>query len=300
MWEDLNMKEKAALINIGVTNGLRDLNDIRAAYNNYINGDTNYIDEDTNIYAKGGKKQKGNPRAAAALNYFMSKGLTKEQAAGLVGNFMIESGLNNTARNPSSGAYGIAQWLGPRKTALIQRYGNNPSLYQQLDFVWHELNTTHKKGLTALRNSKTADEAAANAFGYYEFSGGPQAAINAMNRSGMNTKWKNPNGTYRLNKGVNSARSLLNLNPTTQYMLDSPIVINNTNVAPAEIPELKFFDASSLNDDKEDTSSFELQEPQEEVQEPNPGTMYYNIYNMLGDLKPAKDNNSLNNYQIHI
>ena len=42
-----------------------------------------------------------NDRAQAALNYFMSQGYTKNQAAGIVGNLMGESGLNPGAYNPN-------------------------------------------------------------------------------------------------------------------------------------------------------------------------------------------------------
>lgn len=38
MWKDLSIKEKAALINIGVKNGLYDLEDIKSIYNKYAEG----------------------------------------------------------------------------------------------------------------------------------------------------------------------------------------------------------------------------------------------------------------------
>lgn len=153
----------------------------------------------------GGSLSQQNQRAGYAVNYFMNKGLSKEAAAGLVGNLMRESRMDTNALNPASGAYGLGQWLGNRKTKLFKKYGKNPTFEQQLDYVWDELNTSHRKGLQMLKSSKTVDEAARNAFGYYEFSGGPKAAVDAMNKSGMNTKWKNPNGTYAMNQGINNA-----------------------------------------------------------------------------------------------
>jgi hypothetical protein len=68
---------------------------------------------------------KGNQKIA--MNFFKSKGLNDYQAAGIVGNLMAESNLNYTAVNPSSKAYGIAQWLGDRKKKLFARYGKNPT-----------------------------------------------------------------------------------------------------------------------------------------------------------------------------
>lgn len=157
--------------------------------------------KDQNTFDRGGQMK----RARQAVGYFVNKGLTREQAAGLVGNLMRESRMNTNAINPASGAYGLGQWLGSRKTKLFKKYGRNPSFYQQLDYIWDELNTSHRKGLQMLKSSKTVDEAARNAFGYYEFSAGPQAAIAAMNKNGKNTKWKNPNGTVAMNNGITNA-----------------------------------------------------------------------------------------------
>ena len=157
------------------------------------------------LFKRGGKLSQQNQRAGYAVDYFMNKGLSREAAAGLVGNLMRESRMNSNAINPASGAYGLGQWLGSRKTKLFKKYGRNPSFYQQLDYIWDELNTSHRKGLQMLKSSKTVDEAARNAFGYYEFSAGPQAAIAAMNKNGKNTKWKNPNGTVAMNNGITNA-----------------------------------------------------------------------------------------------
>lgn len=45
--------------------------------------------------------------------------LSPEQAAGIMGNIMQESGFNPTARNRASGAFGLLQWLGPRLRGSI-------------------------------------------------------------------------------------------------------------------------------------------------------------------------------------
>src|SRR6476620_7954591 len=49
-----------------------------------------------------------NPRTA--FNYFVSKGLTQTQAAGIVGNLMQESSVMPTAVQPGGPGRGIAQW----------------------------------------------------------------------------------------------------------------------------------------------------------------------------------------------
>lgn len=93
-----------------------------------------------------------NKNALAAWQFFLSKGLTPVQAAGLLGNFQQESGINPESENSGSGAYGIAQWLGGRKERLLQKPNYN-TLDVQLEFVWSELNGGYK---TVLQNLKAA------------------------------------------------------------------------------------------------------------------------------------------------
>ena len=184
--------------------------------------------EDQNTFAGGGQMKK----ARQAVDYFVNKGLTREQAAGLVGNLMRESGMNIAATNPNSGAYGLGQWLGDRRTRLFRRYGYHPTFEQQLDYVWDELNTSHRRGLQMLRASKTVNDAARNAFGYYEFSAGPEAAVRAMNGSGKNTKWKNPNGTYALNSGIKNAQMIFGEVPVTMNNAGNTLTLDTPESTP--------------------------------------------------------------------
>ena len=90
-----------------------------------------------------------------ALNFFKNKGLSDAQARGIVGNLMQESKGNHTAINKSSKAFGLAQWLGSRKQRLLQKYGTNPTVSQQLEFIWEELNSTEGKAFQKLLNTNT-------------------------------------------------------------------------------------------------------------------------------------------------
>lgn len=316
------MKQKAALIKMGVENNIYDIDEIKNIYNEYSKSGevvSNFTEPNEEIsfntieYARGGKvnkQDKVNPKAIEALNYFMSKGLTREQAAGLVGNFMRESSMNITSLNPYSGAYGLGQWLGGRKKKLISMYGNNPTFQNQLDFTWHELNSSHKNGLRMIKQSKTVDEAAANAFGYYEFSSGPQAAVKAMNDAGMNTRWKNPNGTLALNGGIEQARLLLGVNPTVtsnptqNYNFEATVApaLQPVQIKPIEIPELKFSDASSLaTENKEDNNDEQLleQQLQKEAEEERKNQLL-GIFNFLNQKPKTQKNTQTNKYTIHI
>ena len=100
---------------------------------------------------------KGNKKKA--MEFFQSKGLSAHHAAGIVGNLRGESGLDPEAVNSSSGAYGIAQWLGNRKKKLFSKYGNKPTFEQQLEFVWEELNSDEKPAFDRLLQTKSIDEA---------------------------------------------------------------------------------------------------------------------------------------------
>lgn len=107
-------------------------------------------------------------RKKQAMEFFQSKGLAPHQAAGIVGNLMGESNLNPTAVNPSSKAYGIAQWLGSRKKKLFSKYGNNPSFEQQLDFVWDELNGDERNAFDKLLQTQSAKEATNSFMKHFE------------------------------------------------------------------------------------------------------------------------------------
>lgn len=201
-WNGLTMREKSDVMAAAVRNGITSLKEIRQRWNEFA--------EEGHLYKDGGKTNQRNQRAGYAVDYFMNKGLSREAAAGLVGNLMRESGMNPNALNSDrhGGAHGIAQWRGARWANLQKMYGKNPTLDNQLDYVWHELNTTHKKGLQKIMASKTVDDAARNAFGYYEFSAGPEAAIAAMNGNGRSKGYNQPNGTMAMNTGINYAHAI--------------------------------------------------------------------------------------------
>lgn len=94
------------------------------------------------------------------ISYFTQKGLTLNQAKGIYGNLMQESGGNLQAiSKDGNNSYGLAQWTGSRKEKLFNMYGYNPTAYQQLDFLWWELNNTHKGALTKLKDTTTVEDA---------------------------------------------------------------------------------------------------------------------------------------------
>ena len=101
-----------------------------------------------------------------AFNYFVSKGLTATQSAGVIGNLMQESSVIPTAVEYGGGpGRGIAQWgVGGRwdtqsgdnvKAYAAARGLNRWALQTQLDFTWWELTNISSYGLASLKSATT-------------------------------------------------------------------------------------------------------------------------------------------------
>ena len=104
-----------------------------------------------------------------ACNYFVGKGLTNFQAAGIVGNLDQESGVNPSSVQAGGPGRGIAQWsVGGRwdtdsndnAVAYASKQGQSVlSLQLQLDFIWYELTTFSGYGLGSLKGSTNVTDA---------------------------------------------------------------------------------------------------------------------------------------------
>jgi hypothetical protein len=87
-------------------------------------------------------------------NFLRDKGLNDKAIAGVMGNIQQESNFSTTATNRSSGAYGLFQWTGSRKTGL-ENYAKSTGtskddIQTQLNYFWNELETTESKTKTML------------------------------------------------------------------------------------------------------------------------------------------------------
>jgi hypothetical protein len=132
------------------------------------------------------KSETGRPEEAQA--FFENKGWTKEQAAGIVGNLVVESRLKTDAIGDGGKAYGIAQWHNDRQMKFEQVYGKpirQSSFAEQLEFVNWELNNTEKAAGDSLRAATTADQAAAIVDKQYERSAGLHLAERVSNANAI-------------------------------------------------------------------------------------------------------------------
>ncbi len=119
------------------------------------------------------RSETGKPEEAQA--FFESKGWTKEQAAGIVGNLVVESGLRTDAVGDGGRAYGIAQWHADRQQNFRNYAGKDirqSTFQEQLEFVNWELNNTEKAAGNRLRGAASAEDAAAIVDEHYERSAG--------------------------------------------------------------------------------------------------------------------------------
>jgi hypothetical protein len=105
-----------------------------------------------------------------AFDYFVSKGLTDVQAAGIVGNLDQESSMDPSVSEYGGGpGRGIAQWSAGGRwdtdhddNVVWYAHDHGDSAYSlslQLDFVWYELETFSSYGLSRLRSSTNVTDA---------------------------------------------------------------------------------------------------------------------------------------------
>lgn len=125
----------------------------------------------TNDLAKG-VVPGGKDAATKATNFFVAKGWTPEQAAGISANLGLESGYNPRAIGDMGRAYGAAQWHYDRQQAFQKWSGKNirqSTLDEQLGFVDYELrHGSERSAGKRLANTKTAREAGEVVSRYYE------------------------------------------------------------------------------------------------------------------------------------
>lgn len=114
-----------------------------------------------------------------AQRYFVSKGWSRSQAAGIVANLQAESGLRHGVSGDGGAAYGLAQWHADRQGAFRDKFGKDigdSSFEEQLAFVHHELTDGGERAAgSKLRGARTAAEAAEMVTRLYERPANPDA-----------------------------------------------------------------------------------------------------------------------------
>jgi Phage tail lysozyme/Peptidase M15/D-alanyl-D-alanine carboxypeptidase len=163
-----------------------------------------------NITGGNQQAQNRNGSASQAMQFFQSKGWTKEQAAGIVGNLQVESVnfasdvISGKRRGDGGAAVGIGQWHSDRQKKFESIFGHSligAPFTEQLEFVNWEL--MHGYGGNWLKNAKSASEAADIFNKKFEISknrNNPSAADNKQRISNANTLAGSANQTNNENQ----------------------------------------------------------------------------------------------------
>lgn len=114
----------------------------------------------------------GKNRKQAVMDYFVSKGWSKEQAAGLAANISRESNFKSNEVGDGGQAFGLAQWHPDRQAKFKEKFGKDireSNFEEQLAFMHHELTEGNEKDAGArLRRTRSASEAGDVVSRYYE------------------------------------------------------------------------------------------------------------------------------------
>jgi hypothetical protein len=145
----------------------------------YSGNDILYYDPDGTLCASPSGSSTvitGNDNSEIIFKYLTGKGLTGEQAAGILGNLQQESGFNPAKiqggaiapddYTPVNGVgFGLAQWtFNSRQRPLVdlgKLSGRKiTDLQLQMDFLWQELTGPYASALSNLKNETTPERAA--------------------------------------------------------------------------------------------------------------------------------------------
>lgn len=183
--------------------------------------------ENTKVSIKGDQKKTGDYIINSLMNRLK---LTREQAAGITGVMMSESGLNPSAYNKreKAGIYkgssangagygaGTLQWSNKRKDTALKLIGKvgtpieSLSLDDQIEMLSRELEGPYKNTLLGIKASKSASEAAATMYchnvGGFSSSTSPatQDEIDKMNK-----RYKFTGNSSLINRGMQFAEAFL-------------------------------------------------------------------------------------------
>ena len=106
------------------------------------------------------------------MSFFMGKGWSKEQAAGITANLKTESNFDPRAVGDSGKAKGLAQWHPDRQKGFEKKFGHSideSTTEEQLEFMNYELTEgTERRAGNKLKATTTAAEAGAAVSKYYE------------------------------------------------------------------------------------------------------------------------------------
>lgn len=144
-------------------------------------------------------KKGGGDAVGAVVDYFTSKGWSREQAEGIAANIEAESGFKANAKGDGGQAYGLAQWHPDRQAEFAKQYGKdirNSTGAEQLEFINHELTRGNEKSAgSKLRTATSSYDAASIVSREYER---PADAAGEASRRGASAAGYTDNRVYHI------------------------------------------------------------------------------------------------------
>lgn len=170
--------------------------------NFYSSNDILYYNPDTCKTSGDSSALSGNDNAEKILRFLVGKGLTLVQAAGIIGNWQEESGLDphsvepfptttddpNYRPTPGVG-FGLAQWTYYSRQDKMYAYHQETGrsmvdLSFQLDWFWKEFNEDYTGGVVTLKEQTTVSDAAVDFHSSFEGSRDDASQIQERVHSG--------------------------------------------------------------------------------------------------------------------
>ena len=165
--------------------------------------------------------------------FLKAKGLSDDQAAAIMGNLEQESGLDPTAVNGESGAFGIAQWMGSRKAGLdafAKKEGKkNTDLDVQLDYLWQEMQGSEKQNLGRFNKANSIGDATTFFANDFERMGADEAMMSTRISNAKAFKEKYGGGGKGGGGGSDWDTTLSNLNPLLSSQGSGSTTTNNND-----------------------------------------------------------------------
>ena len=189
-------------------------NKLHAVFSEISTGFSNFA-RFRNVFTSAASPQKkseakGINSAEDAGNYLVSKGLSPNEAKGIVANLMRESNLSAGAVGDNGAAYGIAQWHKDRQKDFKSFSGKDiqgSSTQEQLDFILHELNNKEKKAGDALHGAASPADAGWLFSKLYErpANGDAEASLRAMAAAKLNLDMAGASSISAMSSGATLA-----------------------------------------------------------------------------------------------
>ncbi|MEI7539769.1 MAG: phage tail tip lysozyme [Candidatus Saccharibacteria bacterium] len=169
----------------------------------------------------------GNDNLEKILRYYIGKGLTLQQSAGIAGNYQQESSFDpkmiqggtiaSDTYSPVDGVgFGIAQWTFTSRQSVLVNLAKSSNrkitdLSLQLDFSWQELSVDHPNWLSDLQKTTTPESAAYIFHKDFEGSADSEATVRAVRGGNAITIYNN----YKNNISSGTSSCASNGQPST-------------------------------------------------------------------------------------